>query len=209
MPELDGFEATRQLRQRPGLQDLPVIAMTANAMVGDKEKSLAAGMNDHLAKPIDVDEVFATLAKWVKRWCLAAASVGLRDITAQDLPPDVPGIDTKAALGGLLGNVAVLRKALLLFVDAERDFVARFDAARSTGDPQAALRMTHDLKSIAGTLGMYSLRDAATALEQACAEGDAAAVQTRLVDVAAFLGPILEGLQAWQGAPMPEPLTAP
>jgi CheY-like chemotaxis protein len=62
MPELDGFEATRQLRQRPGLQDLPVIAMTANAMVGDKEKSLAAGMNDHVAKPINVDELFATLA---------------------------------------------------------------------------------------------------------------------------------------------------
>jgi CheY-like chemotaxis protein len=65
MPVLDGFAATRALRQRPRLRDLPVIAMTANAMVGDREKVLEAGMDDHIAKPINVDEMFATLARWV------------------------------------------------------------------------------------------------------------------------------------------------
>jgi CheY-like chemotaxis protein len=62
---MDGYEATRLLRQRPQLKDLPVIAMTANTMVGDREKVLAAGMNDHIAKPIKVDDMFATLARWV------------------------------------------------------------------------------------------------------------------------------------------------
>jgi signal transduction histidine kinase/DNA-binding response OmpR family regulator len=66
MPVMDGYEATRALRLRPGLEDLPVIAMTANAMAGDREKVLAAGMNDHVAKPIHVDELFATLARWVR-----------------------------------------------------------------------------------------------------------------------------------------------
>jgi CheY-like chemotaxis protein len=208
MPELDGFEATRQLRQRPGLQDLPVIAMTANAMVGDKEKSLAAGMNDHVAKPINVDELFATLAKWVECRRLAVSSAGAKkDAAAQDLP-DVPGIDTQAALGCLRDSVVLLRKALLQFVDAERDFAARFDTARSVGDPQAALRMAHDLKAIAGTLGMRSLRESATALEQACVGGDAAAVQARLADVAAVMGPILKGLQAWRDGSMSEPPAA-
>jgi CheY-like chemotaxis protein len=207
MPELDGFEATRQLRRRPGLQDLPVIAMTANAMVGDKEKSLAAGMNDHVSKPINVDELFATLAKWVEHRRSAAVSPSPTDATAQDLP-EVPGMETKAALGSLRGNVAVIRKVLLHFVEAERDFAARFDAARSAGDPQAALRMAHDLKAIAGTLGMQALQEAATALEQACIEGDAATVQSRLADVADALGPILEGLQAWRGEPMSEPPAA-
>jgi signal transduction histidine kinase/CheY-like chemotaxis protein len=66
MPVMDGYAATRALRQRPELQGLPVIAMTANTMVGDREKVLAAGMNDHIAKPIKFDEMFATLARWVR-----------------------------------------------------------------------------------------------------------------------------------------------
>jgi PAS domain S-box-containing protein len=67
MPVMDGYAATRALRQRPQWGELPVVAMTANAMVGDREKVLAAGMNDHIAKPIKVDELFATLARWIQR----------------------------------------------------------------------------------------------------------------------------------------------
>jgi CheY-like chemotaxis protein len=66
MPELDGYAATRRLRQRPGLAKLPVIAMTANAMVGDRAKVLEAGMNDHIAKPLKFDDMFAVLARWVR-----------------------------------------------------------------------------------------------------------------------------------------------
>ena len=65
MPVMDGYAATRALRQQPQWRDLPVIAMTANAMAGDREKVLAACMNDYIAKPIDIDEVLATLARWI------------------------------------------------------------------------------------------------------------------------------------------------
>jgi CheY-like chemotaxis protein len=65
MPVMDGYTATRALRQEKSLQDLPVIAMTANAMIGDREAALAAGMNDHITKPIVIDEMFATLARWL------------------------------------------------------------------------------------------------------------------------------------------------
>jgi len=74
MPVMDGYAATRALREQPHLQDLPVIAMTANAMVGDREKVIAAGMNDHIAKPINFDEMFATLARWVHPVAEAADS---------------------------------------------------------------------------------------------------------------------------------------
>jgi CheY-like chemotaxis protein len=66
MPVLDGYEATRRLRRQPQWQGLPVIAMTANALVGDREKALAAGMNDHIVKPIIVEEMYKTLARWVR-----------------------------------------------------------------------------------------------------------------------------------------------
>ncbi|MBI5719273.1 MAG: response regulator [Burkholderiales bacterium] len=65
MPVMDGYAATRALRQPPLRKTLPVIAMTANAMVGDRDAALAAGMNDHIAKPINIDEMFATIARWV------------------------------------------------------------------------------------------------------------------------------------------------
>jgi CheY-like chemotaxis protein len=65
MPVMDGYAATRALRRQPQRQTLPVIAMTANAMVGDRDAALAAGMNDHIAKPININEMFATLARWV------------------------------------------------------------------------------------------------------------------------------------------------
>jgi len=66
MPVMDGYSATRAIRQNPAFKDLPIIAMTANAMAGDREKVLEAGMNDHIAKPLDVGAMFATLAKWIK-----------------------------------------------------------------------------------------------------------------------------------------------
>jgi PAS domain S-box-containing protein len=66
MPVMDGYAATRALRQQPQWRELPVIAMTANALVGDRDKALEAGMNDHIAKPIAVDELFATLARWIR-----------------------------------------------------------------------------------------------------------------------------------------------
>ena len=67
MPVMDGYAATQALRQRPSLQTLPVIAMTANAMVHDRERALAAGMNDHVAKPVRSAELFAALARWVRK----------------------------------------------------------------------------------------------------------------------------------------------
>jgi CheY-like chemotaxis protein len=66
MPQLDGYETTRLLRLQPLLRELPIIAMTANVMSGDRERAIAAGMNDHVAKPINVDDLFATLARWIR-----------------------------------------------------------------------------------------------------------------------------------------------
>jgi len=198
MPVLDGYAATRALRQEPSLRELPVIAMTADAMVGDRDKVLAAGMNDHIAKPIRVDEMFATLARWVRpaRAGEARAPGPGTDADRRAALLVLPGVDGKAALAGLMDDAALFRHVLRVFRDRESDFPQRFGSARASGETAAATRMAHDLKSEAGTLGMQALQQAAAALEEAAKAGaEDAAVDPLARDVAHLLGPVIAGLQ--------------
>jgi PAS domain S-box-containing protein len=194
MPVMDGYAATRALRQQPQWRDLPVIAMTANAMVGDRDKALAAGMNDHIAKPINVDDMFATLARWVRPNAHAPGSAA-GGALAGDLA-DLPGIDARAALAGIMGDEVLYRRLLRMFRDRETDFLARFTAARAAGDAGAAMRLAHGLKSAAGTLGMHAVQQAAQALEQACVQGaDDGEMNTLARNVARELEPVIAALQ--------------
>ena len=200
MPVMDGFEATRALRERPRLRDLPVIAMTANAMVGDREKALAAGMNDHIAKPINVDDMFSTLARWIApgRSAEARSAAAARG-SAPDLG-SLPGVDARAALARMRANEGMLTRTLLRFLEGERDFAARFRDVWAKGERSDARRMAHDLQSLAGTLGMHELREDAIRLERACIDETAEVVLSCLQAVAARMTPILEGLESWAAA---------
>ena len=201
MPVMDGYAATRALRLRPALRTLPVIAMTANAMVGDREAVLAAGMNDHIAKPIVIDEMFATLAKWVKPTRCAAAG---DDRPGSDTVHALNGIDTRRGLDNVGGDDALYRRMLSLFRDSETDFVQRFRAAHATGDVTTAMRAAHDLKSEAGTLGMHALEEAAAALERACLEGARDAdIDDMVRKVTNILNEVIDELRANVRAPAP------
>ncbi len=184
MPVMDGYAATRALRQDPRWRNLPVIAMTANAMAGDREAVLAAGMNDHVAKPIRVEELFGALTRWVPARAGAPA-------------PRWPGIDPAGALELLGGNEALHLRLLGMFVQREADFVARFGAARAGTDASAAVRLAHDLRGVAATLGASALAEAAGALEQASLNDAAPAeVDARLAQVARLLDPLAAALRA-------------
>jgi len=177
MPEMDGFEATQRIRQQPRWRDLPVIAMTANAMLADRERALAAGMNDHVAKPVNVAHLYATLARWVR---------------PRGAPLRIDMADATARLGG---DAALMRQALGSFASRYRSFEQDFDNARRSGDSTAARRMAHDLQSLAGTFGMPALREAAQRLEQACAGGaDETRIEALLRDVIAELEPSLAAI---------------
>ncbi len=99
MPVMDGYTATRTIRRDPRFKDLPIIAMTAHAMAGDQEKSTAAGMNDHVTKPIDPEQLFATLARWIGAGKTPVGEERVPETIPQERPPkprcrvcrDIPG----------------------------------------------------------------------------------------------------------------------
>jgi signal transduction histidine kinase/DNA-binding response OmpR family regulator len=202
MPVMDGYAATRALRQQPSLKELPVIAMTANAMVGDREAVIAAGMNDHIAKPIRVDEMFATLAKWIR----PSQPVVVGGDSGADALQAMNGIDTHCGLANVGGNEVLYRRVLSLFRQREADFAQRFSAARHAGDVDAATRAAHDLKGLAGTLGMHGLQQSAVALERAHLDGASEAeVEALAHEVSSHLEAVVAALRGLETEATPAP----
>ncbi len=207
MPVMDGYEATRAIRAEPALRALPIIAMTANAMAGDREKALAAGMNDHIAKPLDVGGMFATIARWVRPAAAVPppgggvpdAAANMPPATGGDLPA-LPGIDQRAGLAVTLNNASLYRTLLLKFRDGQRGFVEAFQAARRGDDPGAPMRLAHTLKGTAGTVGARGLQTVAGDLETACEQGaPEARIAALLEAVRVELDPVLAGLAGLAG----------
>ena len=203
MPVMDGFEATRRIRQQERFKALPVIAMTANVMAGDRERVLDAGMNDHIGKPINVREMFTTMAKWIVPSELAgelaveskAAPSTAEPAVDEEGLPELPGIDTQAGLATTQNNLKLYRKLLGKFRDSQRDFERQFHAARDDEDPAAAERCAHTLKGVAGNIGAKEVQAAAKALEFACKE-EAPNVEALLTVVVARLEPVIDALEA-------------
>ena len=202
MPVMDGYTATREIRKNPAFKDTPIIAMTASAMASDKERALESGMNDHIAKPINVNRMFATLAQWIEpRLVQDAAGSAARTSTpmteaAADGFPVLPGIDTAHGLATTMGNGQLYTRLLVKFRDSQANFAEQFSAARSDSDAKAAMRCAHTLKGMAASIGAKAVQAAAGELEQACIEGvPAAAIRTLLDNVQAVLVPVIAGLK--------------
>ncbi len=152
MPVMDGYTATQLIRQQPRFASLPVIAMTANAISGDRERVLACGMNDHIAKPINVDTMFATLAKWITPRARLPAKVAEVAPQAGIILPaaELDDIDQAAGLATCQGHTDLYVRLLHKFLAAYRGFTEQFEVALADTDPVAAARLAHSLKGTAG-----------------------------------------------------------
>jgi two-component system sensor histidine kinase/response regulator len=202
MPVMDGFQASREIRANPVFDKLPIVAMTANAMAGDREKVLAAGMQDHIAKPVNVAEMYATLARWLRPAPGQAAPAALRPPAqasgaASTALPALPMVDVRAGLATAMGDEKLYRRLLVKFREGQQDFAAMFVQALMGGDATAPERLAHTLKGVAGNIGARHVQAAAQELEQACQQGAAREVLERLLALVVMeLDPLLAALQA-------------
>ncbi len=203
MPVMDGFEATRRLRAQERYRDLPIIALTANTMAGDREKCLTAGMNGFLSKPVNLGQLFAALAQWVRpRQAQTAEST-------PELPelPDLPGVDTGRGLQLVGGEASYYMSLLQQYRDNRAsNFAELFRQAQQGGDWNLATRLAHNLKGVSRTLGMARLGNLAEQLEQAAQQGQAKVVTERLGVLEEELCSVLDGLiRLVEATPEPEP----
>jgi len=191
MPEMDGLTATREIRrmEKDNFR-IPIIAMTAHAMAGDRDKSLAAGMNDHITKPIDPEELLRILATWVEPGTTQAdaaqsaaqsAAQGVAQGVGQGVAhaqnqkelgelggvedlPQMPGVNTSLGVSRASGNQALYRKLLARFQSRHLDSAREMEHLVRADRIQEAVRLAHTLKGTAANLGMDELSEAAGAL---------------------------------------------
>ncbi|TXZ07195.1 response regulator [Vibrio mimicus] len=199
MPVMDGYEAARHIRSTPEHDDTPLIAMTAHAMVEERERCLSLGMNDHVSKPIDPDLLYRTIAKWCEGKAKSTATAESNAKVEPNIPEpstektsfeltDVERLDVKNGLLRVAGNEKLYRRLLSQMMDKEYDIVKRIVVALEHNDRELAVRYAHTLKGTAANLGAVRASDIAARLEIALGkEGEAIQLHSLLDELASHL----------------------
>jgi two-component system, sensor histidine kinase and response regulator len=174
MPIMDGYEATRTIRKKKLFANLPIVAMTANAMQGDREKCINAGMNDHVSKPINVKNLYSALVKWIpprekgtkdNNVSVAETKVG------EVFIPELEGIDTQAGLSIVGGNAVLYRKLLIRFFNDFVDTSQEIRKMLDSEEKETAERLVHTVRGVAANIGAKELATISETLETKIAKG--------------------------------------
>jgi two-component system sensor histidine kinase/response regulator len=187
MPVMDGYETTAAIRQRDEFARLPIIAMTAHAMLRDREKCLAAGMNDYVTKPVEPAELFAVLAKWMP------------DVAAPRAPAS--GISFELGLKHCMGRTDLYARVLQRFLDTHSDDSRRLREAVDAGDLKRAAMMAHTQISTAGSVGAQGLSETARRLEEAFTAGDGSRLPDLVDAFARQLATVLDDMHRYLASP--------
>ncbi len=199
MQVVDGLTAARQIRAIESLRDLPILAMTAHAMPEDQAKSLQAGMNDHITKPIDPDVLFRAMLKWIDparlvgRAIPGAPAAGNPPAAAAVAYPPLAGVDWQYALARAERDPAILAKRMRSFCNEYGDGPALLTAALADGDWAQVERLAHNLKSSATYLGALGLAQLSDIVEAGIRDGRPERCTREAADMAKSLGIILAG----------------
>ncbi|PHV11763.1 response regulator [Chitinimonas sp. BJB300] len=189
MPVMDGFATIRAIRAEPSLTDLPVVAMTAHALLEEKQRCLDSGMNDHLAKPITPQALFDTVAHWAARH-----SVTVVDATSTDVNlPDLPGLNVVSGLARTLGDKTLYLALLQRFYKEQAGVTERIRTALPN-ELALAHRLAHTLKSVAGLIGATEVQRLAADIESKLEQPTAPNITVELDQLARVLNQLLAGL---------------
>jgi polar amino acid transport system substrate-binding protein len=180
MPVMDGLAASRKIRNlKDGFDQLPIIAMTAHAMAGDRDKSVAAGMNDHITKPIDPDKLYACLLKWIDPDSIASPGLPPQKfldegqskvLDSKILKAMMPDINFDAGLKNVAGNQSLYLQLLKEFIRDYQDVAVKVKTALENKDKQTAQGTVHTVKGLSATIGAMSVHRAMKLLETAVIE---------------------------------------
>ncbi len=202
MPVMDGFEAAHAIRKEPQFDDLPIVAMTANAMSGDKERCLEAGMQDHVAKPINPVSLYHALVRWIK------PREGLGDFQPQqagkhgqgdELPlPEIDGLDTDSGLARLAGNRKLYLELLHRFAKDQAESSAQIAEALKTNDFSTSERIAHTVKGVAGTLGATEIQNTAALLETMFKNQQRDEAEQRLPEMENLIAAMVTAIKAYE-----------
>ncbi|MBF0263320.1 MAG: response regulator, partial [Magnetococcales bacterium] len=189
MPVMDGLMAARAIRAA-GITALPILAMTANAMAGDRERCLAAGMQDHIAKPIHPDALYAMLTPWIRPAHPEPLPEGLVELTPVVIDPawapvEIPGLDVESGVLRMSGNFDGYLGVLNRFLVNQRGAVGSIHQALEGSDLSTAQRVAHTLKGVAATIGADELSEMAARIEEAIGAGEGRARIDGMLDAAA------------------------
>jgi two-component system, sensor histidine kinase and response regulator len=201
MPVMDGLVATRRMREIGKLARLPIVAMTANAMEMDRQRCLESGMNDVVVKPIDPEDLWTTLLRWVPQEETPAApapQVLQAAVTAapDGLPQGIPGLDTVLGLQRMSGKRKLYLAMLRRYIDGQRDVCAKVHEALAIGDIPTAERLAHTAKGVSGTIGATQVEALAAGLELSLKEyRPPVEVQQRLHDLEEPLADLVAALE--------------
>ena len=195
MPEVDGLTATKLIRADPRLQTLPIIAMTAHALVEEQQRCLDAGMNDHVSKPIDPDVLFTTLTRWAKPRA-SVPEIPPKQVKEADgtIVPEIAGVNSADGIKRVAGNKKLYVDLLHQFAEKQGNTGIQIGEALQSGDRKLAERIAHTVKGVAGNIGITEIQTAAACLEKAIREEDPA-VPAVLHQFASLLGPQVRAIR--------------
>ena len=206
MPEMDGVEAARRIRSLEGAPgQTPIVAMTAHALEAERERCLAAGMNDHVPKPIDPAQLFSTLVRWIPAGAGGAAPRCERPTgsPAPQPPLALRVVDGATGLARVAGNRALYIQLLEQFADKHAASADSIHALIASGRTADAAAQAHAIKGMAGNLGAMELADGAARIEDLLNAGDHAGAESSVTDYASKLGAVLDDIWSLTQEPFP------